>query len=217
MKIDKNSYGTVFGVLGVCTVLVALAIIFIPLKWLALAISFLLIWFAIFVLCFFRVPRRKAVGSSTEVTSVADGLVIIIDEMYEPEFLKTMCKRVCVYMNFFDMHANFWPVTGEVTYYKYHPGKHLLVFKPKASEDNEHTCTCVRTPEGKDVFFKQIAGGFARRIVNYAVPGMQVKAGEQCGIIKFGSRVDIYMPLDADIQIPLKKMTRAAETLIAKI
>ena len=217
MRLDRNSYGTVFGVLGACVALVALALIFIPSVWVALAVSFVLIWFAIFVVCFFRVPRRKAAGSDKAVTSVADGLAIIIDEAYEPEFLKTTCKRVCIYMNFFDMHANFWPVTGQVTYYKYHPGKHLLVFKPKASEDNEHTCTCIRTADGKDVFFKQIAGGFARRIVNYAEVGMPVKAGDQCGIIKFGSRVDVYLPLDADITIPTGKVTRAAETIIASL
>jgi phosphatidylserine decarboxylase len=120
-------------------------------------------------------------------------------------------------MNFFDVHANFWPVTGEVTYYKYHPGKHLLAFKPKASEENEHTSVCIRTKSGSEVLFKQHAGTFARRIVNYAKPGMKVKAGEQCGIIKFGSRLDIFLPADAEVKVRIGDLTTACETVIAQL
>jgi len=217
MKIDKNSYGTVFGVLAGCAAAVLIFFLFIPNIWIAFPLSLIAIWFGIFVVCFFRVPRRRRNGSSTLVSSAADGMVKYIGPAYEGEFLKRDCIKVSVYMNFFDMHANFWPVDGEVTYYKYHPGKHLLVIKPKASEENEHTCTCIRTPEGKDVFFKQIAGGFARRIVNYAQPGMKVSAGTQCGIIKFGSQMDIYLPLDADVKVSLRQVTRSAETIIARL
>ena len=120
-------------------------------------------------------------------------------------------------MDFFDVHANFWPVTGEITYYRYYPGKHLLAFRPKASEDNEHTCTCIRNSDGKEVFFKQIAGTFARRIVSYSTIGGLTVAGEQCGIIKFGSRIDIYLPLDAKIAVKPGQQVRACETVIAEI
>lgn len=217
MKIDKNSYGTVFGVLAGVVLAVFLFIRFIPNIWISFPLCLFAVWFGIFVVCFFRVPVRKPAGSSTIVTSAADGKVKYIGPAYEGEFLKRDCLKVSVYMNFFDMHANFWPVDGEVSYYKYHPGKHMLVIKPKASELNEHTCTCIRTPEGKDVFFKQIAGGFARRIVNYAKPGMKVKSGRQCGIIKFGSQMDIYLPLDAKIKVSLNESTRSAETIIAEL
>ena len=217
MRIDRNSYGSVLGVVAAAAVAVWLLLKFVHNLWISLPLSAIAIWFAIFVVCFFRVPARRREGSSTKVTSAADGVVSHIEKAFEPEFLKRECIRVSVYMNFFDVHANFWPVDGEVTYYRYHPGKHFLVLKPKASEENEHTCTCIRTPEGKDVFFKQIAGGFARRIVNYAKPGMQVRAGEQCGIIKFGSRMDIYLPADADVKVGLREVVRSSESLIAEI
>jgi len=166
-------------------------------------------------LYFFRVPERIPAGSDTIVTSAADGKVVISDIAVEDEYLKRECKRVCVYMDFFDVHVNFWPVSGKITYYEYHPGKHLLAFKPKASEENEHASACVMTPSGKEVVFKQHAGTFARRIVNYSIVGDEVKAGEQCGIIKFGSRMDIYLPLDAEVKVEIGEKVTAAETVIA--
>ena len=217
MRIDKNSYGTVALVW-----LIALAIV-LPLilchcsLWAIVPTLVVVLPVAVWQTLFHRVPVRQAAGSDKVVTAVADGQCVIIDKVYEPEWLKRDCIQVSIYMDFWDVHANFWPVTGEVTYYKYHPGKHLLAFKPKASEDNEHTCIGLRTPSGTDVFFKQLAGTFARRIVCYAEPGLQVRAGEQCGIIKFGSRIDMYLPLDADIKIGLKEFSRACETVIANI
>ena len=217
MKIDKDSYGS----LAIVFVLGALAIWaslrFIPVRWLAWTLTVLIWAFCTWQLFFFRVPDRKPAGSSSKVTAGADGKVVICDTAFEPEFLKRECKRVCVYMNFFDVHVNYWPVSGTVREYRYHPGKHLLAFKPKASADNEHTTTVIRTPEGKEVLFRQIAGTFARRIVNYAGPGMDVEAGKQCGIIKFGSRMDIYLPLDAEIKVAVGDKVVAAETVIAEI
>lgn len=216
-RIDKNSYGTLALVFIIAAIfiyavhqLVGIAL----LKWALIILAWLI---CIWQLFFFRVPERTVAGSGSVVSSSADGRVVIIDEVFEQEFLKCKCKRVCVYMDFFDVHANFWPVSGKITYYKYHPGKHILAFKPKASEENEHTTTCIRTESGADVLFKQHAGTFARRIVNYARPGMEVKAGDQCGIIKFGSRLDIFLPVDADIKIELGVHARACETIIAQI
>lgn len=163
------------------------------------------------------VPRRKLNGSSTLVSAVADGKVLHIEKAYEKEILNRECIMLSIYMDFWDVHANFWPVTGTVTYSMYHPGEHFLAFKPKASEENEHTCTCIRTDEGKEVFFKQLAGGFARRIVCYAREGLKVVAGEQCGIIKFGSRIDIYLPIDAEVLVKVGDTVRACETIIARI
>lgn len=217
MKIDKNSYGTLALVyLGSAAVLIPVWF-FSRNPWVLWPVTIVLGWFCIWQTRFFRVPVRRPVGSYKVVSSVADGEVVIVKKMYEKEFLKRDCIMVSVYMNFFDVHSNFWPVTGEVTYYQYHPGKHLMAFKPKASEDNEHTCTAIRTPEGRDVFFKQLAGTFARRIVCYAKPGLQTVAGEQCGIIKFGSRIDMYLPLDAIIRVKVGDYTRACETVIAEI
>ena len=215
--IDKNSYGTLAVVFFLAAIFIYAIQRLVDIAWLKWALTVLAWVFCIWQLFFFRVPKRNPAGNDRIVTSAADGKVVIIDEVFEDEYLKRDCKRVCVYMDFFDVHANFWPVTGEITYYQYHPGKHFLAFKPKASEENEHTSTCIRTASGSEVLFKQHAGTFARRIVNYAKPGLKVKAGDQCGIIKFGSRMDIFLPLDADIKVSLGDLTRACETVIAEI
>lgn len=216
-KIDKNSYGTLAVVFIIAAIFIFAIHRLIGIEWIKWALTVLAWVFCIWQVFFFRVPDRDTVGSSTNVSSAADGKVVIVDEYFEKEYLGCLCKRVCVYMDFFDVHANFWPVTGEVVYHKYHPGKHLLAFKPKASEENEHTTTCIRTASGAKVLFKQHAGTFARRIVNYAKPGMEVKAGEQCGIIKFGSRMDLLLPIDADVKVSVEDHAYACETLIAQI
>ena len=169
-----------------------------------------------FVLFFFRVPKRQTIGHDNEVTSVADGRVVIVERVYEPEYLKAECIQVSVYMDFFNVHVNYWPVSGEVTYYKYHPGKYMLAFLPKASELNEHSSVGIRSPYG-DVFFKQLAGTFARRIVTYATPGNKEVKGDQCGVIKFGSRIDMYFPLDAEIKVKLGDYVKACESVIAEL
>ena len=124
--------------------------------------------------------------------------------------------QISVYMNFFNVHVNYWPVAGETTYYKYHPGKYLFAYLPKASELNEHTSIGMKSAYG-DVFYKQIAGTFARRIVFNGAPGVMVEKGQECGIIKFGSRIDMYLPLDADIKVELGQCVRACETVLAEL
>lgn len=217
MKIDKNSYGTIAFVYFLCA---AFAVAFCALVnpfWPKLVVVLIMLGLSVFITFFFRVPRRQQVGNGDVITSVADGKVVILEKAYEPEYLKRECIQVSVYMDFFDVHANFWPVSGEISYYKYHPGKYLLAFLPKASELNEHSSTCIVTDSGKEVFFKQIAGTFARRIVCYSKPGLRTEAGKQCGVIKFGSRIDMFLPLDADIQVELGNYTRACETIIANL
>lgn len=215
--IDKNSYGTLAVVFFLAAIFIYAIQRLVDIAWLKWALTVLAWVFCIWQLFFFRVPKRNPAGNDRIVTSAADGKVVIVDECFEDEFMKRQCKRVSVYMDFFDVHANFWPVSGEVVYYCYHPGKHLLAFKPKASEENEHASSCIRTESGAEVLFKQHAGTFARRIVNYSKPGLKVKAGEQCGIIKFGSRMDIYLPIDADIKVKTGDRALACETVIAEI
>lgn len=215
MHIDHDSYGSV----ALAYVVGAIAIIILHLlfrnPWVFWPLAAVVLAIVVWQTLFFRVPERKRAGSASVITAVADGRIVINEKVFEPEFLKRECIQVSIYMNFFDVHANFWPADGEVTYYKYHPGKHLLAFKPKASEENEHACTAIRTGEGKDLMFKQLAGTFARRIVCYSKPGLEVKAGEQCGIIKFGSRIDMFFPTDADIKVKIGDKVRACESVIA--
>ena len=215
MKIDINSFGTLAIVFAAGALVIWLSLRYIPNKWVGWAITLFAWTFCTWQLFFFRVPERVAVGTDKVVTSAADGKVVISDVVFEDEVLKRECRRVCVYMDFFDVHANFWPVTGEVSYYKYHPGEHLLAFRPKASEENEHSSTVIRTPDGQEVLFRQLAGTFARRIVCYSQEGLGVTAGEQCGIIKFGSRLDIFLPLDAEVKVEIGQKVRACESVIA--
>lgn len=216
MTIHRDGRGTILGIWAFCALLIFLVLHFIHCVFVSYPLTGLLIFFMGFVLYFFRVPDRETVAGENVVTSVADGEIVIIDKVFENEYIKGECIQVSVYMDFFNVHVNFWPISGEVTYYKYHPGRYLLAFLPKASELNEHTSVAVRNEHG-EVFFKQLAGTFARRIECYAKVGNSEVKGEQCGIIKFGSRIDMYLPLDADIKVKLGDEVRACETVIAEL
>lgn len=217
MKLDKNSYGTVALVYLGAAFAAFLVIWLIPVWWIEWPLLIGLLWVCRWQTLFHMVPERKHNGSDKLVSAVSDGVIVKIEKAFEKEWLKRECTMVSIYMDFWDYHANFWPVTGKVSYTKYHPGKHFLAFKPKASEENEHTCTSILTESGEEVFFKQLAGGFARRIVCYARPGMEVVASEQCGIIKFGSRIDIYLPLSSDVKVKIGDKVKAQESIIAEL
>ena len=216
MVIHKDCYGTILLVWLICAPLAYLILRFIPWSFISYPLCVIPMFFMGFVLFFFRVPNRVRVGEDNHVTSVADGKVVIIDKVYEDEYIKGECIQVSVYMDFFNVHVNYWPVDGEVTYYKYHPGKYMLAYLPKASELNEHTSVGMRSQYG-DVFFKQLAGTFARRIVCYAQLGNVETKSDECGIIKFGSRIDMYLPLDAEIKVKLGECVRGSETIIAEL
>lgn len=217
MTIDKNSKGTVLLVYVISAAVIAGVFLLSHSWWVRIPVMLLFIWFCRWQTLFHCVPKRNPAGSDSEVVAVADGRVVMIGDAFEKEWLKCECKMISIYMDFWDYHVNYWPIDGKVAYTRYHPGKHLLAFKPKASEDNEHTCTSIRNAAGREVFFKQLAGGFARRIVCYAKKDMAVDAGLQCGIIKFGSRIDMYLPKDAEIKVSLGDTVRGSETIVAVI
>lgn len=217
MKIDQDSYITLAGWLLLNCAVIGVVLWLIPSMWVRAGAALLIAYVSVVEVLFFRVPERQCPGTDTIVSAVADGKIVIVEKVYEKEYLKCECIQVSTYMDFFDVHANFWPVDGTVSYYKYHPGKYLLAFLPKSSELNEHASTAIRTNGGREVFFKQIAGTFARRIVCRAEEGLETKAGEQLGIIKFGSRLDIFLPLDADIKVKVGDQVKACETVIANL
>lgn len=217
MRLDKNTYGTVLAVYLFSSVVVFVLWRWVPQWWINLPLTLGMVWFCAWQTYFHMVPDRKPSGDEHRVSAVSDGKVIFIGKVFAGGYLQRDCLMISVYMDFWDLHANFWPVTGTVSYAEYFPGKHLLAFKPKASEENEHFCTAIRTPEGKEVLFKQLAGGFARRIVCYAKKGMAVQAGEQCGIIKFGSRIDYYLPLDARILVKEGELIKGVTSVLAEI
>lgn len=216
IKIDNDSYGTILVSWVVCAILIFLVAHFIKNLWFSIPISAILVVFMVFITWFFRVPNRETPFTDNDqlVTSVADGKVVIVDKVFEKEYLQQECIQISVYMDFFDVHCNFWPITGRVVYYKYHPGKYLLAFHPKSSEKNEHSSTGMENSHGK-VFFKQIAGTFARRIVCYSEPGKMEYRGDQCGVIKFGSRIDLFVPLEADVKVKVGDKVRAVESVLA--
>ncbi len=217
LVIDKDSKGTIASIWAVVALIAIVLILLINNPWVLWPILAVLLLFAFFVLWFHRIPNRKPTeGDESLVTSVADGKVVIVDRVYEKEFFKGDCLMISVYMDFFDVHANYWPISGEVCYYQYHPGRYLMAFLPKSSEKNEHSSTAVRNSRGT-VFFKQIAGTFARRIVCYSKEGLKVERGTQCGIIKFGSRIDIFLPLDAEVLVKEGDYTKATITPLARL
>ena len=217
LVIDKDSKGTIASIWAVVALIAIVLILLIKNPWVLWPILAVLLLFAFFVLWFHRIPNRKPTeGDDSLVTSVADGKVVIVDRVYEKEFFKGDCIMISVYMDFFDVHANYWPISGEVCYYQYHPGRYLMAFLPKSSEKNEHSSTAVHNSRGT-VFFKQIAGTFARRIVCYSKEGLKVERGTQCGIIKFGSRIDIFLPLDAEVLVKEGEYTKASVTPLARL
>ncbi len=217
IKIDKDSHGTIALMWLISAALAFCDLYFIHNPWVSMPVLALILAFSFFVFWFHRVPDRELPeGDEGLVTSVADGKVVIVDRVYEKEFFKGDCIQVSVYMDFWDVHTNFWPMAGKISYYRYHPGRYLLAFLPKASEKNEHSSTAITNSRGT-VFFKQIAGTFARRIVCYSREGDEVGRGSQCGIIKFGSRIDLFLPLDAEIKVKEGDFTRACETVIAQL
>ncbi len=216
IKIDNDSYGTILVSWCICAVLIFLVAHFVGPLWISVPLSVLFVGFMVFITYFFRVPNRSAPDAQNDrlVSSVADGKVVIVEKVFEKEYLQRECIQISVYMDFFDVHCNFWPINGKVSYYKYHPGRYLLAFHPKSSEKNEHSSSCLVNAHG-EVFFKQIAGTFARRIVCYSEPGNMENRGDQCGVIKFGSRIDLFVPLDSEIKVKVGDKVRAVESIIA--
>ena len=215
MIIHKDCIKTTLGIWLVSGGLIFLLFRFVSCPFITYPLSSILFFLMGFTVFFFRVPNRNVVPGDKVVTSVADGKIVVIEKVFESEFLKKECIQVSVYMDFFNVHVNFWPITGEVTYYKYHPGKYMLAFRPKASELNEPSSVAMKNEHG-ELLFKQLAGTFARRIITYAVPGNPAVKGDQCGIIRFGSRIDMDLPLDAEIKVKMGECVKACETVIAE-
>ncbi|MDZ7290068.1 MAG: phosphatidylserine decarboxylase family protein [candidate division KSB1 bacterium] len=169
-----------------------------------------------FVVFFFRDPEREIPTGVGLVVSPADGTVIGIDEVEEPEFMKTKTRRVAIFLSPFNVHVNRVPCDGEVKYFRYKKGRFFVASEPAASTENEQSIIGLETPEGK-ILFKQIAGILARRIVCEIREGHRVQRGERFGIIKFGSRMEIFLPLNTEIRVRLREKVRAGESIIGEI
>jgi phosphatidylserine decarboxylase len=169
----------------------------------------------IIVLQFFRNPKRITSLGNNHVVSPVDGKVVVIEEVYEPEYFKDKRIQVSIFMSPINVHVTRYPVSGEVLFSKYHPGKYLVAWHPKSSTENERTTIVIKNESSVEVLYRQIAGALARRIVNYAEKTLIVQQGEDAGFIKFGSRVDIFLPLNTKLNIKLNQKVKGAEDIIA--
>lgn len=170
------------------------------------------------VVNFFRSPRRKFKGERENVVvSSVDGTVVALEEVFEPEVLRRKVRMLSVFMTVFNVHANWFPVDGEVLMVRHHTGRFLSAYLPKASIENERSTILIRATNGQEILVRQIAGAVARRIVTYACPGEQANIEDHLGFIKFGSRVDIYLPLDAEILVKVGDKTVGGVTPVAHL
>lgn len=169
------------------------------------------------VLQFFRNPIFKIVQNENQVLAPADGKVVVIEETDEPEYLKGKRKQISIFMSPVNVHVNRMPVEGAISYYKYHPGKYLVAWHPKSSTENERTTVVAKMKNGTEVLFRQIAGAVARRIKCYVSEGQTLQQGEEFGFIKFGSRVDVFLPLDAKINVNVGDVTKGGRTILAEL
>lgn len=175
------------------------------------------LFFLIIILQFFRNPKRGLNFDDKHVLSPVDGKVVVIEEVFEKEYFKDKRIQVSVFMSPVNVHVTRYPIAGEVIFSKYHPGEFLVAWHPKSSELNERTTVVVENHSFGKVLFRQIAGALAKRIVNYAKVGQQVTQGSDSGFIKFGSRVDVFLPLGTPVQVELNQKVRGGETIIAKL
>ena len=180
---------------------------------LALLLSLFLI---VMILQFFRNPSRAIAAGENTILAPADGKVVVIEEVEEKEYFHDKCIQVSIFMSPLNVHANRNPIGGIVRYMKYHPGKYLVAWHPKSSTENERTTVVIEHKSGQKILFRQIAGAMARRIVYYVEEGDTVKQGEEMGFIKFGSRVDVLLPLSAKIKVKLGDVSVSPQTVIAE-
>ncbi|WP_298498580.1 phosphatidylserine decarboxylase family protein [uncultured Algibacter sp.] len=190
---------------------------FIDIIWLRTSIMIVLLIFLILILQFFRNPKRLTHLNDGQVISPVDGKVVVIEEVFEKEYFKDKRLQVSVFMSPINVHVTRYPIGGKVIFSKYHPGKYLVAWHPKASEENERTTVVVENATYGKVLHRQIAGALAKRIVNYAKVDDKAIQGGESGFIKFGSRVDLYLPLDTKIKVELNQKVRGGESIIAEI
>ena len=184
--------------------------------WLAKLIQFSLLVILVLILQFFRNPKRHTHQNDCHVIAPVDGKVVVIEEVEETEYFKEKRLQVSIFMSPINVHVTRYPISGSVLFSKYHPGKYLVAWHPKASTDNERTTIVVENKTYGKVLYRQIAGALARRIVNYAKEGQTVVQGSDAGFIKFGSRVDLFLPLDTNLKVTLNQKVKGGECIITE-
>lgn len=185
--------------------------------WIQKTIQLLTVFFFIMVLQFFRNPNRSIKPATNSILAPVDGKVVVIEEVFEEEYFKDKRLMVSIFMSPINVHVTRYGLSGKVKYSKYHPGKYLVAWHPKASTENERTTVVIENPVFGEVMYRQIAGALAKRIVNYAKEGDNAVQGEDAGFIKFGSRVDLYLPLGTKVDVKLQDIAVGNKTIIATV
>lgn len=175
------------------------------------------LFFYFIILQFFRLPIFTVHKNEKQVIAPADGKVVVIEETLENEYLKSKRKQISIFMSPLNVHVNRMPVSGTISFFKYHPGKYLVAWHPKSSTENERTTVVAKMKNGTEILFRQIAGALARRIKWYVKEGLVLEQGDEFGFIKFGSRVDIFLPLDAKVKVKIGDKTTGGKTVIAEL
>lgn len=197
------------------TIIILLCDYVIDIVWLRMLVQLTALFFLIIVLQFFRNPNRTMIPNDHQIIAPVDGKVVVIEEVFEAEYFKDKRLQVSIFMSPINVHVTRYAASGKIKFSKYHPGKFLVAWHPKASEENERTTVVIENAVFGEVLYRQIAGALARRIVNYAQLGMQVTQGDDAGFIKFGSRVDLFFPIGTKINVKLNDVATGNKTIIA--
>jgi phosphatidylserine decarboxylase len=218
MKIHKEGYKILgFGFIALIVLNIVVGILLPDENLITWAVIISSALFYIFLLFFFRWPKRHLEPDHGLVYAPADGKVVVIEETMENEYFRDMRLQVSIFMSPFNVHSNRYPVSGRIKFVRYHPGKNMVAWHPKSSELNERSSIVVQTKEGTEILIRQIAGAVARRIVTYSKEDQEITQGDELGFIKFGSRVDVFLPVGTEVEIPILQQVKANKTIIAKI
>ena len=217
IRFHKEGYRIILTALIISIIGVVCAEKLIEIPWLVKLIQIVILGFLIIILQFFRNPKRYTQQNESQVIAPVDGKVVVIEEVEETEYFKGKRLQVSIFMSPINVHVTRYPISGSVIFSKYHPGKYLVAWHPKASTDNERTTIVVENKTYGKVLYRQIAGALARRIVNYAKEGQTVTQGTDAGFIKFGSRVDLFLPLDTKLKVKLNQKVKGGECIIAEV
>lgn len=218
MKIHKEGYTIILVTFTALTCLNTLVYFFIASGWLWLIylLAALSAVFFFLIVQFFRIPKRHPIIDGNKIIAPSDGKVVVIEEIVEEEFFNDKRIQLSIFMSPLNVHAQWYPITGFVKYFKYHAGRYLVAWHPKSSTENERSTIVIENELGQQVMFRQIAGAVARRIICYAKQGDRANQGENCGFIKFGSRIDVILPQNATILVDLNTKTVGSETVLAE-
>ncbi|WP_298765133.1 phosphatidylserine decarboxylase family protein [uncultured Polaribacter sp.] len=216
IRFHKEGYKIIVITFVIAISAILLADQFIDIFWLQKTVQVLVLLLVVTVLQFFRNPARKTILNENTIVAPVDGKVVVIEEVEEPEYFKDKRLQVSIFMSPINVHVTRYAMSGIVKYSKYHPGKYLVAWHPKASTENERTTIVLQNKSFGDVLYRQIAGALAKRIVNYAKEGEQIIQGTDAGFIKFGSRVDLYFPLGTTLNVKLGDKVKGGTQVIAK-